>query len=188
MATEIIDETFKTAFDDADGQDVIAFLTASKKAFQCLTDLVTRMTAMSDSVRAESVSTLLNQQLDQVTFAESAVRQWEQDLHSFASFLDPDRPAINVVDSWANLNLFIEANQDLLSVLQDVPFLTQETQFLVTDQEVLAYPAAALFRIVQAETGEADTIDLKGIATSDPNGINKIATAHQLHPVVAFPR
>ncbi|WP_225354123.1 hypothetical protein [Lacticaseibacillus saniviri] len=71
-------DQFKENYEYNGGQDIQAFLLASKKAYQCLNDLVTRMSAMPDKVKAESVNTLLVQQLDQTTFAESEVRQWEK--------------------------------------------------------------------------------------------------------------
>ena len=96
---------------------------------------------MPDSVKSESVSQLLVQQLDQTTFAESAVRQWEDDLHRFAAYLTPLEPPIAILDSWDTLNDFLEANQALLSSLQNVPLLTQETQEVKTTSQLFVYPA-----------------------------------------------
>lgn len=181
-------DQFKENYEYNGGQDIQAFMLASKKAYQCLNDLVTRMSAMPDKVKAESVNTLLVQQLDQTTFAESEVRQWEQNLREFNTALNPDRPAVGIQDQWSELNTFIEANQAQLSILSDVDFLTTESQFVVTDTNILAFPAAALFRMVQAETGEADTIDLAGMAQNDPAGVAEIAAQHKVPELVNFTR
>ena len=89
---------FQTAYESAGGTDILKFLANVKQAFQCITDLTARITGMPDSVKSESVSQLLVQQLDQTTFAESAVRQWEDDLHRFAAYLTPLEPPIAILD------------------------------------------------------------------------------------------
>lgn len=94
---------FQTAYESAGGTDILKFLANVKQAFQCITDLTARITGMPDSVKSESVSQLLVQQLDQTTFAESAVRQWEDDLHRFAAYLTPLEPPIAILDSWDTL-------------------------------------------------------------------------------------
>ncbi|EPC82716.1 hypothetical protein Lpp126_04770, partial [Lacticaseibacillus paracasei subsp. paracasei Lpp126] len=152
----------------------------------CITDLTARITGMPDSVKSESVSQLLVQQLDQTTFAESAVRQWEDDLHRFAAYLTPLEPPIAILDSWDTLNDFLEANQALLSSLQNVPLLTQETQEVKTTSRLFVYPAEPLFQVVQADTGESDSIDLAGLADADPEGVAEIAQNHGVTPFAAF--
>ena len=168
---------FQTAYESAGGTDILKFLANVKQAFQCITDLTARITGMPDSVKSESVSQLLVQQLDQTTFAESAVRQWEDDLHRFAAYLTPLEPPIAILDSWDTLNDFLEANQALLSSLQNVPLLTQETQEVKTEP---------LFQVVQADTGESDSIDLAGLADADPEGVAEIAQNHGVTPFAAF--
>ncbi|AKU35084.1 hypothetical protein AKG30_08980 [Lacticaseibacillus paracasei] len=177
---------FQTAYESAGGTDILKFLENVKQAFQCITDLTARITGMPDSVKSESVSQLLVQQLDQTTFAESAVRQWEDDLHRFAAYLTPLEPPIAILDSWDTLNDFLEANQALLSSLQNVPLLTQETQEVKTTSQLFVYPAEPLFQVVQADTGESDSIDLAGLADADPEGVAEIAQNHGVTPFAAF--
>lgn len=177
---------FQTAYESAGGTDILKFLVNVKQAFQCITDLTARITGMPDSVKSESVSQLLVQQLDQTTFAESAVRQWEDDLHRFAAYLTPLEPPIAILDSWDTLNDFLEANQALLSSLQNVPLLTQETQEVKTTSQLFVYPAEPLFQVVQADTGESDSIDLAGLANADPEGVAEIAQNHGVTPFAAF--
>lgn len=177
---------FQTAYESAGGTDILKFLANVKQAFQCITDLTARITGMPDSVKSESVSQLLVQQLDQTTFAESAVRQWEDDLHRFAAYLTPLEPPIAILDSWDTLNDFLEANQALLSSLQNVPLLTQETQEDKTTSRLFVYPAEPLFQVVQADTGESDSIDLAGLADADPEGVAEIAQNHGVTPFAAF--
>ncbi|MBU6047163.1 hypothetical protein KQ232_05845 [Lacticaseibacillus paracasei] len=177
---------FQTAYESAGGTDILKFLANVKLAFQCITDLTARITGMPDSVKSESVSQLLVQQLDQTTFAESAVRQWEDDLHRFAAYLTPLEPPIAILDSWDTLNDFLEANQALLSSLQNVPLLTQETQEVKTTSQLFVYPAEPLFQVVQADTGESDSIDLAGLADADPEGVAEIAQNHGVTPFAAF--
>ena len=177
---------FQTAYESAGGTDILKFLANVKQAFQSITDLTARITGMPDSVKSESVSQLLVQQLDQTTFAESAVRQWEDDLHRFAAYLTPLEPPIAILDSWDTLNDFLEANQALLSSLQNVPLLTQETQEVKTTSQLFVYPAEPLFQVVQADTGESDSIDLAGLADADPEGVAEIAQNHGVTPFAAF--
>ncbi|MBD9412701.1 hypothetical protein GSQ58_21750, partial [Pseudomonas stutzeri] len=157
-----------------------------KQAYRCISDLTARMTAMPDSVKSESVPQLLVQQLDQTTFAESSVRKWEDDLRRFVAYLTPLEPPIAILDSWDTLNDFLEANQALLSSLQNVPLLHEDTQDVKTSTQLLVYPAEPLFQVVQADTGESDAIDLPGLTTADPDGVAEIARTHGVTPFAAF--
>ena len=109
---------FQTAYESAGGTDILKFLANVKQAFQCITDLTARITGMPDSVKSESVSQLLVQQLDQTTFAESAVRQWEDDLHRFAAYLTPLEPPIAILDSkhWRRFWEYLQIKNPLLLV------------------------------------------------------------------------
>lgn len=84
------------------------------------------------------------------------------------------------------LNDFLEANQALLSSLQNVPLLHEDTQDVKTSTQLLVYPAEPLFQVVQADTGESDAIDLPGLTTADPDGVAEIARTHGVTPFAAF--
>ena len=182
----VLGNEFQTAYENAGGTDILKFLADVKQAYRCISDLTARMTAMPDSVKSESVPQLLVQQLDQTTFAESSVRKWEDDLRRFAAYLTPLEPPIAILDSWDTLNDFLEANQALLSSLQKVPLLHEDTQDVKTSTQLLVYPAEPLFQVVQADTGESDAIDLPGLTTADPDGVAEIARTHGVTPFAAF--
>ena len=182
----VLGNEFQTAYENAGGTDILKFLADVKQAYRCISDLTARMTAMPDSVKSESVPQLLVQQLDQTTFAESSVRKWEDDLRRFAAYLTPLEPPIAILDSWDTLNDFLEANQALLSSLQNVPLLHEDTQDVKTSRQLLVYPAEPLFQVVQADTGESDAIDLPGLTTADPDGVAEIARTHGVTPFAAF--
>lgn len=107
-------------------------------------------------------------------------------MHRFTAYLTPLEPPIAILDSWDTLNDFLEANQALLSSLQNVPLLTQETQEVKTTSRLFVYPAEPLFQVVQADTGESDSIDLAGLADADPEGVAEIAQNHGVTPFAAF--
>ncbi len=182
----VLGNEFQTAYENAGGTDILKFLADVKQAYRCISDLTARMTAMPDSVKSESVPQLLVQQLDQTTFAESSVRKWEDDLRRFVAYLTPLEPPIAILDSWDTLNDFLEANQALLSSLQNVPSLHEDTQDVKTSTQLLVYPAEPLFQVVQADTGESDAIDLPGLTTADPDGVAEIARTHGVTPFAAF--
>lgn len=182
----VLGNEFQTAYENAGGTDILKFLADVKQAYRCISDLTARMTAMPDSVKSESVPQLLVQQLDQTTFAESSVRKWEDDLRRFAAYLTPLEPPIAILDSWDTLNDFLEANQALLSSLQNVSLLHEDTQDVKTSTQLLVYPAEPLFQVVQADTGESDAIDLPGLTTADPDGVAEIARTHGVTPFAAF--
>lgn len=182
----VLGNEFQTAYENAGGTDILKFLADVKQAYRCISDLTSRMTAMPDSVKSESVPQLLVQQLDQTTFAESSVRKWEDDLRRFAAYLTPLEPPIAILDSWDTLNDFLEANQALLSSLQNVSLLHEDTQDVKTSTQLLVYPAEPLFQVVQADTGESDAIDLPGLTTADPDGVAEIARTHGVTPFAAF--
>lgn len=182
----LLGNEFQTAYENAGGTDILKFLADVKQAYRCISDLTARMTAMPDSVKSESVPQLLVQQLDQTTFAESSVRKWEDDLRRFAAYLTPLEPPIAILDSWDTLNDFLEANQALLSSLQNVSLLHEDTQDVKTSTQLLVYPAEPLFQVVQADTGESDAIDLPGLTTADPDGVAEIARTHGVTPFAAF--
>ncbi len=52
----------------------------------------------------------------------------EDDLRRFVAYLTPLEPPIAILDSWDTLNDFLEANQALLSSLQNVPLLHEDTR------------------------------------------------------------
>lgn len=182
----VLGNEFQTAYENAGGTDILKFLADVKQAYRCISDLTARMTAMPDSVKSESVPQLLVQQLDQTTFAESSVRKWEDDLRRFVAYLTPLEPPIAILDSWDTLNDFLEANQALLSSLQNVSLLHEDTQDVKTSTQLLVYPAEPLFQVVQADTGESDAIDLPGLTTADPDGVAEIARTHGVTPFAAF--
>ena len=182
----VLGNEFQTAYENAGGTDILKFLADVKQAYRCISDLTARMTAMPDSVKSESVPQLLVQQLDQTTFAESSVRKWEDDLRRFVAYLTPLEPPIAILDSWDTLNDFLEANQALLSSLQNVPLLHEDAQDVKTSTQLLVYPAEPLFQVVQADTGESDAIDLPGLTTADPDGVAEIARTHGVTPFAAF--
>lgn len=182
----VLGNEFQTAYENAGETDILKFLADVKQAYRCISDLTARMTAMPDSVKSESVPQLLVQQLDQTTFAESSVRKWEDDLRRFAAYLTPLEPPIAILDSWDTLNDFLEANQALLSSLQNVSLLHEDTQDVKTSTQLLVYPAEPLFQVVQADTGESDAIDLPGLTTADPDGVAEIARTHGVTPFAAF--
>ena len=182
----VLGNEFQTAYENAGGTDILKFLADVKQAYRCISDLTARMTAMPDSVKSESVPQLLVQQLDQTTFAESSVRKWEDDLRRFAAYLTPLEPPIAILDSWDTLNDFLEANQALLSSLQNVSLLHEDTQDVKTSTQLLVYPAEPLFQVVQTDTGESDAIDLPGLTTADPDGVAEIARTHGVTPFAAF--
>ena len=82
---------------------------------------------------------------------------------------------------------FLEANQALLSSLQNVPSADPKTlKMSKLHRSCLVYPAEPLFQVVQADTGESDAIDLPGLTTADPDGVAEIARTHGVTPFAAF--